>query len=723
MRILSLSTSAAALALLAGAAPLAAQGASARDGQIVAQERCAFPYRTLDEWMVDARRRNPQLDEAAFRRRQAHFDYVMTTTEVECLRVQYMSGGHRVTGYIVKPADTAGKKYPVFVFVPAYPPGGRIDFLHLFNFYGRVKGQGVVVVFPAFRGNDGGEGRDEFGGADVDDLVNVSALARGQPYMDADNLFLYGGGRSGMMIYLALIRGMPVRAAAVENAPSDVRAWAAHDTAVLRVLRQANPDFERNPDEHYRARSILDRLDRINTPLLIRHGSGNRRVPVSHALNLAAGLEALGKSYKLVIYPNDDPDIQKNDPEDDRLAHEWLRSHVPGIPPWPSQRLGQPQGTPEPERTPVPAASGRRDDAAVAPDSVQAHRAAMHFLAAFDSLQWEPFRAYLAADVNTFPPSGDRAREGRDAIAGWEQFFREVRANRASRGQPGPPYLDIGRRMRDLRVQLAGEAAVVSFLLGDESPSRRTLVFRRDADGAWRLIHLHASLAPPSTVASSQVPASDTAQVGRAREELRAMYGELNAALQRRDRAALERIFAPEFSWVHAFGYADDRATHLDETLEMDSIRPMRVPSFAPPGQLLVYDSVAVYRYRGGTDLGTPTLSAALYLRRDGRWQILQIQGTEANPERVAVPLDPALLDAIAGRYDQEGVVRVIAREGDALVTRRPGLPRRVLTHVGEMRFFDKVGGEWTFHRGPDGRVTHFVLRIRGRELRGTRIQ
>ncbi|MBW3569626.1 MAG: prolyl oligopeptidase family serine peptidase [Gemmatimonadetes bacterium] len=422
-----------------------------------------------------------------------------TTTEVECLRVQYMSGGHRVTGYIVKPTETNGKKYPVFVVVPPYHPGGRIQFLNLFNFYGRVRGQGVVVVFPAFRGNDGGEGRDEFGGGDVEDLVNLAALARAQPYMDADNLFLYGGGRGGMMIYLALIRGMPARAAAVENAPSDVRRWAAQDTAVLRVLQQANSGFERTAEEHYRARSILEHLERIDTPLLIRHGSGNRRVPVSHTLELVERLEALGKTYKLVIYPNDDPDIQKNDPEDDRLAHEWLRTHLPGIPPWPSQRVVQAQGTPvQPERTPVPVASGRGEDEALALDSVQAHRAAMHFLAAFDSLQWEPFRAYFAPDVNTFPNRSDEAgrREGRDAIAGWEQFFREVRANRASRGQPGPPYLDIGRRMRDLRVQLAGAAAVVSFLLGDDAPSRRTLVFRRDPDGAWRLIHLHASPAP-----------------------------------------------------------------------------------------------------------------------------------------------------------------------------------------------------------------------------------
>jgi ketosteroid isomerase-like protein len=67
-------------------------------------------------------------------------------------------------------------------------------------------------------------------------------------------------------------------------------------------------------------------------------------------------------------------------------------------------------------------------------------------------------------------------------------------------GSPNAPYLNIGARLSDVRVQvLAPGAAIVSFHLraGEARPSRRTAVFRREADGVWRLAHLHAS-SPPS---------------------------------------------------------------------------------------------------------------------------------------------------------------------------------------------------------------------------------
>ena len=58
----------------------------------------------------------------------------------------------------------------------------------------------------------------------------------------------------------------------------------------------------------------------------------------------------------------------------------------------------------------------------------------------------------------------------------------------------GPPYLSIDPD--DLRIDVVGAAAVVTFHLGDEPPrSRRTLVFVQEG-GAWRIAHLHASRPP-----------------------------------------------------------------------------------------------------------------------------------------------------------------------------------------------------------------------------------
>lgn len=140
---------------------------------------------------------------------------------------------------------------------------------------------------------------------------------------------------------------------------------------------------------------------------------------------------------------------------------------------------------------------------AQAADSAGAHRAAAGFIAAFDSLQWEPFRAYLADDITMFFPFPQLPGrvDGRDSVeAIFGQFMRGQREARARDGRP----MVQGLAPRDLRIQMAGAgAAVATFHLGTDSPARRSLVFRRTPAGKWEVVHWHASPAPPRPAASA----------------------------------------------------------------------------------------------------------------------------------------------------------------------------------------------------------------------------
>jgi len=142
-----------------------------------------------------------------------------------------------------------------------------------------------------------------------------------------------------------------------------------------------------------------------------------------------------------------------------------------------------------------------------ATDSAGAHAAAVAFLAAFDSLQWEPFRAYFADDVTMFFPFGDTpARaDGREAVeARFRRFFDAGHAAWTRSGRTGAPRMGI--TPRDLLVQMAGDAAIVSFHLGTTRPSRRSVVFRRSADGQWKVVHWHASPAPAEPAPAATPP-------------------------------------------------------------------------------------------------------------------------------------------------------------------------------------------------------------------------
>lgn len=81
---------------------------------------------------------------------------------------------------------------------------------------------GFLVVAPHYRGSNGWAGKDELGGADLHDLVNlVPALAR-IPGADTSRVFLSGESRGGAMVYMALRDGFPARAAAVWGAFTDL---------------------------------------------------------------------------------------------------------------------------------------------------------------------------------------------------------------------------------------------------------------------------------------------------------------------------------------------------------------------------------------------------------------------------------------------------------------------------------------------------------------------
>lgn len=123
----------------------------------------------------------------------------------------------------------------------------------------------------------------------------------------------------------------------------------------------------------------------------------------------------------------------------------------------------------------------------------QVAQAAEAFVDAFNDLDWDRFAEALAEDATAFMPMPDfPARlDGRDTIV---STFQSVFADFPDRFE-GPPYLRIDPV--DLRIDVVGTAAIVTFHLGDEAPrSRRTLIFVRQ-DGAWRIAHLHAS-GPPT---------------------------------------------------------------------------------------------------------------------------------------------------------------------------------------------------------------------------------
>lgn len=191
-------------------------------------------------------------------------------------------------------------------------------------------------------------------------------------------------------------------------------------------------------------------------------------------------------------------------------------------------------------------------------------------------------------------------------------------------------------------------------------------------------------------------------------KELEQFTTDLNRAMAQRDGAALHRLLADEFHFVHAFGYADDKATFIAEALE-GPIPP--APPFRVTPEMRLHtggDLVVVTNPSGGTSSGTRAWATSVYVRRDGRWQLALRQGTEMNAPAKPVPISTEQARAYVGTWSSDaGTIRIEQRP-QGLFTVSTRFPARLMLPIGPDLFTTKVGGTIRFEReaGTPVRVT-----------------
>ncbi|MEZ4800181.1 MAG: prolyl oligopeptidase family serine peptidase [Flavobacteriales bacterium] len=109
--------------------------------------------------------------------------------------------------------------YPCVIF----NRGGNRDFgvfkiAHAAITLGEIAKEGYVVIASQYRGNAGSEGKEEFGGSDVNDIVILPKVLEEVEGADTSRIGMYGWSRGGMMTYIALTKMKNIKAAAVGGA-------------------------------------------------------------------------------------------------------------------------------------------------------------------------------------------------------------------------------------------------------------------------------------------------------------------------------------------------------------------------------------------------------------------------------------------------------------------------------------------------------------------------
>lgn len=238
----------------------------------------------------------------------------------------YQSDGLTVGAYLYGPREPRAQLSPVIVF-------NRGSYLRPDGFAGemlvmahRFAEAGFIVVAPQYRGSNGWQGRDELGGAELHDLMNLPPVIANIPGADVSRLFLAGESRGGAMVYMAIRDGFPARAAAVWGAFTDLEALLA-TKPMGGAAKSIWPQYENNREELYRTRSALRFAERIDIPVLIMHGGADQDIPLSQSQRMAAELARIGKVHDLKVYDGEQHVIGGRGAERDAATVDWFRKY------------------------------------------------------------------------------------------------------------------------------------------------------------------------------------------------------------------------------------------------------------------------------------------------------------------------------------------------------------------------------------------------------------
>lgn len=210
---------------------------------------------------------------------------------IELSIVTYWSDGLRIKGLLAEPK--AEGVYDGFLYlrggiknVGQVRPGRIIQYAS----------EGFIVFAPFYRGNQGGEGNEDFAGADRRDAFAAFALLKN--HQQVDQVHILGFSRGGVMALFTALQ-FPEAASVVSwGGVSDMFLTYEERTDLRRMMKRVIGGTPAKFPERYQWRTPLAQLESLVMPVLIIHGQLDENVSIEHAYRLENKLKALNKKVE-----------------------------------------------------------------------------------------------------------------------------------------------------------------------------------------------------------------------------------------------------------------------------------------------------------------------------------------------------------------------------------------------------------------------------------------
>ncbi|MDQ0160953.1 alpha/beta hydrolase family protein [Bacillus alveayuensis] len=212
---------------------------------------------------------------------------------IRLYEVTYLSGGFKVKGLLAEPIQTG--IFDGFLYlrggiknVGMVRPGRIVQFAS----------EGFVVMAPYYRGNQGGDGKEDFAGFDRFDAFSAFQLLKNHPKVHPKRVHVFGFSRGGVMALLTAIHCLHVRSIVTWGGVSDMFLTYVERKDLRRMMKRVIGGTPSKYPNRYTWRTPLYELERIFAPTLIIHGVRDQNVSIDHAYRLEKRLKELGKQVE-----------------------------------------------------------------------------------------------------------------------------------------------------------------------------------------------------------------------------------------------------------------------------------------------------------------------------------------------------------------------------------------------------------------------------------------
>lgn len=235
----------------------------------------------------------------------------------------YISDYYEVVGYISIPLDCINRKTPFKVIVYNRGGNGSFSMLNDTDTAQICSYTNRVVIASNYRGSSGSTGKDEFGGADLDDVIKLIDLCEDFDFADMTDLCVAGVSRGGMMSYLSAKTEDRVKRIIAVSAPTDLIEMYNVREDMKDVLTGCIGGSPKDLPEEYEKRSAVYWANEINVPVLIIHSKGDETVSYNQAEEMEKKLKEYNKNYSFISYDDSIHGLHNKDLE---IIVKWLNN-------------------------------------------------------------------------------------------------------------------------------------------------------------------------------------------------------------------------------------------------------------------------------------------------------------------------------------------------------------------------------------------------------------